>query len=236
MDVPPAAGPDTCLISAKILSADPNYLYNSHREDEQPRRGRKDSIMTDRFLELCAREFAAHVQRMFDNAPRIPGTGMAEIPIVGGLLLLGMPVPDCLYERVCMAMAAREQFHQDKPAWAPELPLHGNAIAAMKDDDRPQMQTVGLYADSLAAEYRWDYELHPPFAVFVSGLMAYPSTPDEIRSDHALQLEFPPCPLDGLCDGRLYWRSPAMLAFDLERQAARDAFMARERGDAPPSG
>jgi hypothetical protein len=113
--------------------------------------------MTDRFLELCAREFAAHVQRMFDNAPRIPGTGMAEIPVVGGLLLLGMPVPPCLYERVYMALGARERFHQDKPAWAPELPLHGDAIAAMKNDDVPGIAVVGLYADSLAAEYRWDY-------------------------------------------------------------------------------
>jgi hypothetical protein len=164
---------------------------------------------------------------MFDNAPRIPGTGMAEIPIVGGLLLLGMPVDPCLYERVYMAMAAREQFHQDKPAWAPELPLHGNAIAAMKYDDRPQMQTVGLYADSLAAEYRWDYELHPPFAVFVSGLMAYSSAPDEIRADPMLQREFPPRPLDGLCGGLLYWRSPEKLAFDLERQAQCAAFEAR---------
>src|SRR4051794_19908396 len=106
--------------------------------------------MTDRFLELCARECAAHVQRMFDHAPRIPGTGMAEIPIVGGVFLLGMPVDPCLYERVCMAMAARAQFHQDKPAWAPELPLHGDAIAAMKNDDVPGIAVAGLYADSLA--------------------------------------------------------------------------------------
>jgi hypothetical protein len=183
--------------------------------------------MTDDFLELCAREFAVRVKLLFDNAPRIPGTGMAEIPVVGGLLLLGMPVPPCLYERVYMALGARERFHQDKPAWAPELPLHGDAIAAMKNDDVPGIAVVGLYADSLAAEYRWDYELHPPFAVFVSGLLACAYAPDEIRTARSLLQEFPPRPLAGLCDGKLYWRSPAMLAFDQQRQAQCAAWEAR---------
>ena len=57
---------------------------------------------------------------------------------------------------------------------------------------------MGLYADSLAAEYRWDYELHPPFAVFVSGLLAYEHAPDEIRNDRSLLQEFPPRRARGL--------------------------------------
>jgi hypothetical protein len=189
--------------------------------------------MTDRFLEVCAREFAAHVQLMFDNAPRIPGTGMAEVPVIGGPFLLGMEVPDCLYQRVCMAMAAREQFRHDAPDWPP-LPLHEKDIELLKNVDNPRLNLLGYYAYSLSPD--WDYDGHPRFSAFASGLMAYEHTPDEIRSDLSLLEEFPALPLKGLCDGALYWRSPATLAFDLERQAACDAFMARERGDAPPSG
>ena len=55
--------------------------------------------MTDRFLEVCAREFSAQVKLMFDNAPRIPGTGMAEIPIVGGVFLLGMEEDPYIHQR-----------------------------------------------------------------------------------------------------------------------------------------
>ena len=62
--------------------------------------------MTDMFLELCARECAAHVQRMFDHAPRIPGTGMAERPIVGGKFLLGLPLFPELVQEVCAALRA----------------------------------------------------------------------------------------------------------------------------------
>jgi hypothetical protein len=189
--------------------------------------------MTDRFLELCARECAAHVQRMFDAAPRIFGTGMAEIPIVGGPYLLGMPVPPELYRRVCMAMAAREQFRHDVPGW-PTLPLHEKDIESLKYDDSPRLNLLGHYAYSLSPG--WDYEEHPRFSAFASGLMAYEHTPDEIRNDRSLLEEFPARELEGLCGGALYWRSPAMIKSDQKRQAACDAFMARERRDAPPSG
>lgn len=217
--------PDTCLMSAKILKQQTQITFIIHREDEQPRRGRKDTIMTDRFLELCARECAAYVQRMFDHAPRIPGTGMATIPVIGGPFLLGMEVPDCLYWRVCMALGAREQFACEVSGW-PALPLHKDDIEAMKNDDNPRHNLLGLFADSLGF-MEWDYERHPRFNVFAAGLLAYPSTPDEIRNDSSLLQEFPPRRLKGLCDGWLVWRSPTTINFDREMAARNAAYEAR---------
>lgn len=187
--------------------------------------------MTDMFLELCARECAAHVQRMFDHAPRIPGTGMAERPIVGGKFLLGLPLFPELVQEVCAALRAAEQFERDEPAWPP-LPLHKDAIAEMKDDDDPRIALEGLYADLLAG-VEWNYALHPRIARFASGLMAYPHTPIEILANDALRQEFPPRPLDGICDEWLTWRSPETIAFTRDmtvRGLISEARMAQERG------
>jgi hypothetical protein len=181
--------------------------------------------MSDRFLEVCAREFATHAKLMFDTAPRIPGTGMAEIPVIGGPFLLGMEVPPVLYERVCMAMGARERFDREAPGW-PTLPLHEKDIESLKNDDTPRLAVVGYYADSLAAVY-WDYLLHPRLDAFCAGLLACEYAPDNIRNDPALLQEFPPRELEGLCDGQLYWRSPAAIAFDREMQARCAAWEAR---------
>jgi hypothetical protein len=180
--------------------------------------------MTDTFLELCAREFAAHVKLMFDAAPRIPGTGMAEVPVLGGPFLLGMEVPDCLYQRVCMALGARERFHRDAPGW-PTLPLHETDIDDLKNDDSPRLNLLGYYAYSLSPD--WNYDEHPRFCAFASGPMFYEHTPAEIRSDLGLRREFPPRELAGLCDGTLYWRSPEQLAFDRDMLAKIAAYQGR---------
>jgi hypothetical protein len=186
--------------------------------------------MNNEFLQVCEREFAAQAKLMFDNAPRIRNTRMAEIP--GGRFLLDFPVPPCLLQRVCMALGAVEQFRRDAPAWAPSLPLYQKDIAALVESDgNPRLNAVGLYANSLSW-VEFDYQLHPSFGTYVSGLLAYEFTPIEIRIDHQLQLEFPPKPLAGLCDGRMSWRSPAMIEVDRDIEArgkALDARYAAER-------
>ena len=172
--------------------------------------------MTSRFLESCTREFAAQAEWLFDHAPRIPGTGMATIPVVGSHYLLGMPVPDCLYQRVCGALCSRERFGQDEPD-LPPLPLHERDIEVMKYDDNPLHALVGHYADSLSLE-QWDYELHPRLPAFASGLLACEYAPIEIRSDYGLQQKYPPRPLDGMSN-EFVWCSPATLAQDRKLRA-----------------
>jgi hypothetical protein len=93
-------------------------------------------------------------------------------------------------------------------------------------DDDTRLNLLGLFASSLEVA-DWDYDGHPRLAAFASGLLAYERTPDEIRNDRALRKEFPACELAGLCDGKLYWRSPATIAWDREYQARCAAFEAQ---------
>ena len=184
--------------------------------------------MSNRLTESCARELESYIEGLFKNARKFPGRLAAEVPVIGGLFL-----PDSDYAPlllpVCRALCAREQFHQDAPGW-PILPLRWQDCKDLEDDDNPRISLVGYFGESLFGEC-WDPK-HPPFADFTSGLLAYEHTPDRIRNDRALQCEFPPRPLEGLCDGNLYWRTPASLARDrymLARIAEWEADRAAER-------
>ena len=132
--------------------------------------------MTNRLSDACARELESYIKNLFETAPRIPGRLTAEIPVVGGLFW-----PDTDYSPllplVCKALCAREQFRQEAPGW-PTLPLTWEDGKWLEDDDNPRISVVGHYGLSLRGEY-WG-PLHPPFADFASGLMAYEHTPDRI--------------------------------------------------------
>jgi len=168
-------------------------------------------------LETCAREFERGIERLFETAPRIPGTGMAETPVIGGRFLTWAD-HSFLLPQVYRALIAREQFHQDAPGW-PTLPLHEQDIeAAIENDDDPRCRLLGYYGYSLAGA-DWDYDGHPRFSTFASGLLAYQHTPIEVRTDPQLLREYPPLPLAGLTDGNLYWRSPERIAEDRQRSA-----------------
>ena len=71
---------------------------------------------------------------------------------------------------------------------------------------------MGYFGQSLVPAY--DYEGHPRYDVFASGLMAYDHTPAGMRDDPELRAEFQPKELAGLCDGYLYWRSEEKIAED----------------------
>jgi hypothetical protein len=47
-------------------------------------------------------------------------------------------------------------------------------------------------------------------------MMAYESTPAEIRNDRELLAEFPPKELAGICDGQMVWRSAETIAMSRE--------------------
>jgi hypothetical protein len=172
--------------------------------------------MDTRLIEACAYALECYLEMLFENPVKIPNTGMAEIPIVGGPYILDLEDRSQFFPMIVAALAARERFRQEAPE-GPILPLREDACAAMMDDDRPRLQAVGLYGDSWRYA-GWD-KRHPRFYRFCSGLMAYESTPDHIRNDSGLRREFPPRELAGLCDGWLVWRSKAAIDFDRQHRA-----------------
>jgi hypothetical protein len=95
--------------------------------------------------------------------------------------------------------------------------LRAEVCDELANADNARLQVVGLFGSSLR-QADWD-KRHPGFNRFCSGLMAYESTPGNIRSDRALLQEFPPRKLKGLCDGLLHWRSDATIVWDRQYRA-----------------
>jgi hypothetical protein len=188
--------------------------------------------MRDKLIEVCANEFENYIKGLFKNPKKIPNTGMAEIPIVGGLY-----IPDLMDEAspllltVCKALVARERFRQDAPDW-PILPLHERDIeAAIESDYDPRINLVGLYSYSLRGA-DWNFDVHPSFDRYARGLMDYECTPDRVRNDSYFWRRFPPTRLEGLCDGDLCWFNPEQLALDRENLARIAIMEAREAAEA----
>jgi hypothetical protein len=157
---------------------------------------------------------------LFENPVPIPGTGMAEIPVIGGLFIPDLePDHSDLLPMIVAALVAREKFHRDAPG-CPILPLRAEDCEEMENADDHRLNLVGCYGGSMRYAL-WD-PAHPRFGAFCSGLMANKHTPAELRNDRELRREFRPHRLKGLCGGHLHWRSPAMIAFD-RKMAARNA-------------
>src|SRR4051794_22729506 len=100
--------------------------------------------MTDRVIEACARQ----LEMLFEDPVLIPNTGMAIIPVIGGLFIPELePDHSDLLPMIVAALVAREQFHREAPG-APTLPLRREDCEEMTNDDRPRLQVVGLFGDS----------------------------------------------------------------------------------------
>ena len=94
--------------------------------------------MTDRFLEVCEREFAAHVKLLFDNALRIPGNRDGRNSCHRG----GVPAGHAGARLSCMSGSAWPWVPARSSARISQPGLQSchctrDAIAAMKDDDMP---------------------------------------------------------------------------------------------------
>jgi hypothetical protein len=71
------------------------------------------------------------------------------------------------------------------------LPLREGEWTCLQQSADSREKLVGCYAGSLR-HLMWDYETHPPFAVFCSGVLASPFVPDFLEHDPALKVMFPP--------------------------------------------
>jgi hypothetical protein len=190
--------------------------------------------MIDRLQEACAGELERLLEGLFESPRMIsPGSGIAEVPITGGWYIPRLldAQKQVLLLRIVAALVARERVRADAsvPPWAKPLVVHQDRLEEMIEDDNPQIKLAGYYGSSLRGA-AWDYDAHPSFNAFASGIMACEYAPIELRNDPLLLQQFPPRPLEGLCDGQLMWRSATEIAMDREnlaRIAAYEAHMGR---------
>jgi len=106
-----------------------------------------------------------------------------------------------LEQTVCRALIARAAFRETAPHWAPELPLSGVECEKMIRSKNNGIALVGYYGRSWACA---NWGPHLSFHDFCCGAMACEHTPEHIRNDLELQLEFIPCKLAGF-DKVLCW-------------------------------
>jgi len=88
------------------------------------------------------------IEALFEHPVMIPGTGMAEIPVIGEPGYIVALDHSHFLPAICRAMVAKEKFRQQHPEW-PDLPLRQKEIEAMKDGSCPRCNVVGYFADSL---------------------------------------------------------------------------------------
>ena len=174
-----------------------------------------DAILLEVSAEVFERFAKRQVDIQFDLAGTLPGSShfmtapRVPMPYLGNPgFLAGQETPETR-QMVVRALSAAFRFYQE---WSAYLPLRWKDCEELTNHDNVRFNLVGLFGSSLRFS-GWD-DQHPPFAPFVSGLMAYESTPDAIRNDPGLRFEFPPQPVEGLCDGRLYWRDPELIALE----------------------
>jgi len=158
----------------------------------------------DDLTQLCAREFARHIDELLQKN-RIetysPGEEWVETPVVGLFhRLQDEAAMAALKELDRRALAARERFKTDGPAWAQPLPLSWDDCCRLAGAGG-RMELLGNYAASLLGS-KWD-AAHPSFGRFCRGMMADRSTPGYLRNDPELQRTYPPKPLKGLMSAEM---------------------------------
>src|SRR5262245_51292577 len=114
--------------------------------------------MSDRLQKFYASEVERRLEQLFATAPRIPGTGMAEVPVIGGRFFT-WDHHDHLIPQIVAALCCCERFAQSMPGW-PVLPLHEKDIAAMKNAECPRCNLLGLFSASLEG-VDWHFDEHP---------------------------------------------------------------------------
>src|SRR5262245_8256924 len=172
--------------------------------------------MPNELTQLCAREFAHHVDKLFGKF-RIetysPGEDWVEHPVVGLFRQAGDEIAAAALEELDRrALAARERFKTDGPPWAQPLPVSWDVIcrfarigelieAGVLAPDNGRWELLGHFASSLLGS-KWDPE-HVSFDRFCRGMMAARSTRSYLRNDPELRRAYPPKPLPGLMSSEM---------------------------------
>jgi hypothetical protein len=158
--------------------------------------------MRDDLSQLCATEFARHVDALFQKI-RIEtysgGWEWVKTPVVGLFYRVwDEAAAAALKELDRRALASKARFETDGPPWAQPLPVSWDDIYKLTHEgaDGGRMELLGHYAASVLGS-KCD-EAHAPFKEFCCGMMADRSTPARLRNNPDLQREFPPKPAAGL--------------------------------------
>jgi hypothetical protein len=159
-------------------------------------------------VELCSSELEQHVDQVFELG-RIQAIlakkEYATMPYLDDLFLVDAEFMFPYYKRLMVAaLTARASFEKQKPPWSPSLPLSGNDIKKLLRDADPRLNLVSYFAGSWACA-SWS-KFHPAFFVYASGVMAWPYTPEHIRTDPKLLQDYPPTLLAEL-DHALCWNT-----------------------------
>jgi hypothetical protein len=140
-----------------------------------------------------------------------------ETPVVGLFHRVGDEAAAALLKELDRrALAARDLFATDGPAWAQPLPLSWDECCKLSGVGG-RMELPGHYASSLLGS-KWD-AAHPSFDRFCRGMMADRSTPARLRNNPELRRAYPPKRLPGLISAQM----AAALDFSEAYEAAKAA-------------
>lgn len=157
-----------------------------------------------RLTKACQAEIYAYVKYLFDNEP-VLASQLADFPFGDGACFAGwMRNREGLKRIVTDALDARAWFAEQKPGWAPNLPLDWSGCRKLQRDRINKIRMVGYFAESLRRQY-WSWKSHPTFARFASAVMAFGRAPGRLRLDPELYWSYSPEPL-GAGDGQAYLR------------------------------
>jgi hypothetical protein len=118
---------------------------------------------------------------------------------------------DDVVRKVAKAIAATAWHERTAPySWANPLPLKMEWCETLIDNKDNALKLLGYFGRSMRWN-DWDFEQHPTFPDFCSGVLDYIFCPPEIQMDLGLQRMFPPRPLDGITTP-LQWRAPRLVS------------------------
>jgi hypothetical protein len=149
------------------------------------------------------------VERLFKENP--PRNGQWCQNPVTGYWYLGKLDPIAPQKRDARrALRARERFAIHGPQDAQPLPLSNEEIVDSKYNWKSKNPALSYIVSRFAASLRnheYDFESHPSFEDFASGVLASPDLPHYFLGDEALCKRYPPHPLPGLDAGNC-WEPP----------------------------
>jgi hypothetical protein len=148
-----------------------------------------------------------YVEQIFDGLPK---SGRCQNQVTGGWWLRGQDPIKKQKDDACRALRAREWFHHVGPRNVPLLPLSDAEMEDLKYTT-PLNHIVECFGCSLRAN-DWDFDKHPSFEQFASGVLASEYAPPLIRQAKELRKEYPPRRLPGLNPG-LCWEPRERTAY-----------------------